>query len=85
MAQKTEKLSFWNGYNQIARRDLFKFKEEIMQAVGCKTRTSFYQKLHGQENLRVWEKEAIDAVFKKYGITKNIWGNDDDENKIIKT
>lgn len=68
------KSSFLKGYNQVQRKDMVAVRTEIMSVLNFKDRQAFYARLHGKVEPRVSEAEAIEAVFKKYGITE-IWGN----------
>jgi len=67
-------LTFVNGYGQIRKKDITAFKKEVLTELGYTTWTAFYQRLHGRIDLTVREKEIIERVFAKYGVTKNIWG-----------
>ena len=82
MEKTVNRLSFWNGYGQIRKRDVKAFKADVLRALEYKGMMTFYQKMNGQESLPVREKETIERIFKKYGITKNIWGNDDYNSEI---
>ena len=48
-------------------------KNEILAALGLKTRVSWYQRLYGNIEPRITEAKAIEAVFAKYGIN-DVWG-----------
>lgn len=65
--------SFLKGWNQLRQMDVDAVKEEIMNALGITTAPNFYRRLRGEVEPRVTEHQAIENVFKKYGITE-IWG-----------
>ena len=45
-----------------------------MAALNLKTRNTFYIRLRGEIEPKVSEAEAIEAIFKDYGITE-VWGD----------
>jgi hypothetical protein len=67
--------SFLRGYHQVRLMDNELVKEELMQALGITSRSSWYFRLYGQVEPRISEARAIEAVFEKYGIT-DIWGEE---------
>ena len=69
-------LTFVNGYGQIRKKDITAFKSEVLRELGYTTWTAFYQRKNGRIDLTVREKEIIERVFAKYGVTENIWGDD---------
>ena len=68
-----EGFSFLKGFNQVPVKFVPAVKKEIMQAIGIKTRVSWYQRLYGNVEPKVSEAAAIESVFAKYGI-KEVWG-----------
>ena len=68
------RFSFNQGFMQVQKKDLPAVKQAIMDAIGIQTRASWLSRLNGKVEPKVSEAEAIEGIFKKYGITK-IWGN----------
>lgn len=68
-----EGFSFLKGFNQVPVKFVPAVKKEIMQAIGVKTRVSWYQRLYGNVEPKVSEAAAIESVFAKYGIS-DVWG-----------
>ena len=68
-----EEFSFLRGWSQVKNFQMQQVKNEILDALGLKTRVSWYQRLYGNIEPRITEARAIEAVFAKYGI-KDIWG-----------
>lgn len=66
--------SFSKGYDQVKRKDLADVRKEIMNALGVRNRTTFYNRLNGKIEPTKSEFDTIEAIFKKRGIT-SIWGN----------
>lgn len=66
--------SFEKGYDQVPGGKQKAFKAEIMAAIKITTHQAWMRRLRGITIPRVDEKKAIEAIFAKYGITKNIWG-----------
>ena len=67
------KNSFKKALGQIKVNDTEKVKKEIMEALKIVTRQAWANRRDGKTGLLVDEKEAIENIFKKYGVTK-IWG-----------
>ena len=74
------KYPFNRGYEQVMKKNLTAVKEDIMKALDITTDQSWRRYKNGHANLMMWQKEAIEAVFKNYGITE-VWGNDGESNK----
>lgn len=67
--------SFKKGYGQIQQKDAVAVKNEIMSVLNIGTRESWRLRLNGMIEPKVSEVQAIEGVFKKYGVT-DIWGNE---------
>ena len=67
------KFSFQRGWSQVRRCDMPAVKQELMDALNINSRNSFYERTIGKIEPRVSEHNAIEAIFKKYGIT-DVWG-----------
>ena len=62
------------GYNQIRRCDEEQFRAEFMELFGIRTKQSFYNRLNGRPEPKLSEIAKINNLFRKYGVTTNIWG-----------
>ena len=62
------------GYNQIRRCDEEQFRAEFMELFGIRTKQSFYNRLNGKPEPKMSEIAKINQLFRKYGVTTNIWG-----------
>lgn len=65
--------SFKKGYNQVQRKDIYKIKGEIMEALKVTSDPAWLRRLRGEVSPKVDEVLAIEEVFKKYGII-DVWG-----------
>ncbi|MDR3188093.1 MAG: hypothetical protein LBT94_02780 [Prevotellaceae bacterium] len=71
------KNGFQKGVGRIKEKDKKKFYKDVCEVFGVKTRTSYYRYVRGLIEPKISEAEALEKVFKKYGVTTNIWGNDE--------
>lgn len=71
--KKATKFSFRKGFGQIQYKDAKIVRKEIMEALNVKTSQSFRNRLKGNTVPTVIEKENIEKIFNKYGVT-DIWG-----------
>lgn len=67
--------SFKSGLNQVKLGDLRQIKTEFMTKLGITSRAAWSARVSGKVKCSPCERESIEAIFKKYGVTKNIWGN----------
>lgn len=67
------RFSFSKGLGKIRYRDIRNVRRDIMDAFKITTHQAFRDRLKGKYDLRITEKEAVEAVFEKYGVT-DIWG-----------
>lgn len=74
MDAKNNQYSFRNGLGQVPNGKIPECRDELMAALKIKTRASYYRRLNGTIIPRLDQVQAIEAVFAKFGITKNIWG-----------
>ena len=67
--------SFLPGTRNVKFKDYRVLQRDLMKAIGTKTKQYYYRKRKGILNISLVEKEAIERVFHKYGITKesDIW------------
>lgn len=68
--------SFKLGFSQVKRKDVQEVKNRIMNALGLRTRVSWYARLNGTVEPKVSEAKIIESVFADFGITQ-VWGNED--------
>lgn len=66
--------SFRPGMEQLRYADFPKAKKEIMTALNITSRSSWAARLKGHVEPKVTEKNVIEQILAKYGVTKNIWG-----------
>lgn len=62
------------GLNQVKMGDYKEVVEELKKALGINNRNSFYAYRDGVIEPKVTQAEAVEGVFNRFGITKNIWG-----------
>ena len=75
MNKLCNKRSFLNGWCQLRAVDQPKVKKDILSALGITS--GWYDRLNGKrKRLDIEEMEHIEAVFAKYGVVENIWGDD---------
>ncbi len=68
--------SFKLGFSQVKRKDVQEVKNRIMNALGLRTRVSWYARLNGTVEPKVSEAKIIESVFADFGITR-VWGSED--------
>ena len=68
--------SFKLGFSQVKRKDVQEVKNRIMNALGLRTRVSWYARLNGTVEPKVSEAKIIESVFADFGITQ-VWGSED--------
>lgn len=66
---------FINGFGQLRVKDVKAATLELWKALGINNRATFRLYLKGLREMRVSQAENVKAVFKAYGITKDIWGS----------
>lgn len=75
MAALNLNYSFLKGTRKVKYEDYMLLQEDLMKALGTKTKQHYYQKRKRITNIPVQEKEAVEKVFAKYEITypNEIW------------
>ena len=68
-------LGFRNGLGQIQLRYYTEVREELCKALGISNRNSLAAYASGRQEMKVTQAEAVECVFNRYGVTKNIWGS----------
>lgn len=71
---KDKQQGFRSGLNQVKVGDYKEVVEEIKKALGINNRNSFYAYRDGAIEPKVTQAEAVEGVFNRFGVTKNIWG-----------
>lgn len=72
--EKNYKEGFNAGFVQLQVKDVKEATAELWEAIGINNRNSFSQYKNGEIEPKASQAVAIELVFKKYGITENIWG-----------
>ena len=70
----TTALGFRNGLQQVRVGEYAEVREALMAALGINNRNSLAAYASGRQEMKVTQKEAVEGVFNRYGVTKNIWG-----------
>ena len=70
------KYSFKKAMGQIKNDDTENVKKEIMGSLNILTRQAWSNRLYGKVIPGADEKEAIENIFKNYGVKGNIWGGE---------
>lgn len=75
MAVKNLNYSFFKGTRKVKYEDYKSLQIDLMSILGTKSKQHYYQKRKRIQNIPAQEKEAVEEVFKRYGITdpKEIW------------
>ena len=68
-----DEFAFQKGWSQVQNKDAATVKKKIMDALGIKTRVSWYQRLYGNIEPRISEAKVIEEIFSEYEI-KEVWG-----------
>ncbi len=71
---KDKQQGFRSGLNQVKVGDYKEVVEELKKALGINNRNSFYAYRDGAIEPKVTQAEAVEGVFNRFGVTKNIWG-----------
>ena len=62
------------GFMQLRQIDVDAATSELKAALGVNNRESFRFYRNGKIEPKASQAEAIESIFRKYGITTNIWG-----------
>lgn len=65
--------SFSNGVGQLKRESFQSFKKEVMMFLAMKSDSTYYSKMRGERPMSPSDMATIERIFKKYGVTQNIW------------
>jgi len=66
---------FWKGYNRLMIGERKKFINYFMNEMGIIDDSSFYRMLSTGTTF-LEKKEKIENIFSVFGITENIWDNE---------
>lgn len=67
-------LGFRAGLAQVRMGEYTEVREALMDALGIANRNSLAAYASGRQEMKVTQAEAVEAVFNRYGVTRNIWG-----------
>lgn len=67
------RFSFRKAWGQVPKNKAEEVRKRIMDALGMKTRNTFYIRMRGEIEPKVSEAESIEKIFSEYGIT-DVWG-----------
>ena len=75
MKQKKLNYSFLPGTQKVVKENYNKLKADLMNVLGCRTSQYYYRKRKCIPNIAAHQKEAVEKIFAKYGITESteIW------------
>ncbi|MGL5914109.1 MAG: hypothetical protein ACRCZB_08080 [Bacteroidales bacterium] len=75
MKNGTIEYSFLRGWGLLKAKDQEKVKAAIMVRLNIETRNAWCKRRRGDIEPKVSEAKAIEAIFAKYGVSKeNVWG-----------
>lgn len=84
MQTNNRQWSFWNGWREVPQSKHEQLKTDIMSALGTTAHSTFIYRRVGKRRLTVDRKEAIEIVFKRYGVAASkVWGDDEFNEKSI--
>lgn len=70
---KREYKSIINGYNQLTRNQQQLFREEFEYKMVVYSPSGWSKVLRGERQYTPGSTEIVEALFKKFGVTQNIW------------
>ena len=74
MATIRKNYSFLPGCGKVSKEEYSKLQSELRELLGCKTRQHYYRKRKYYPDMPCHVMEAIEAIFKKYGVApEDIW------------
>lgn len=68
------KEGFNAGFMQLRQLDVEAATKELWQALGINNRNTFAYYRYGKKEPKATQAVNVELVFRKYGITTNIWG-----------
>lgn len=78
MVKNNETNNNFHGFNaglaQVRMGDYKTVIAELWTALGVNNRNSFYNYRDGKTQIKAVQAEAVQGVFNRFGVTKNIWG-----------
>ena len=74
MNEVVYKDGFNAGFVQLQVKDVEAATVELWAALGINNRNSFIQYRYGRIEPKASQAAAVEKVFNKYGVSKNIWG-----------
>ena len=74
MSEPNYKDGFNAGFIQLQIKDVEAATVDLWAALGINNRVSFLQYKTGRQEPKASQAAAVEAVFKKYGVTQNVSG-----------
>lgn len=74
MSEPNYNEGFNAGYMQLQLKDVEEATPKLWAALGINNRVSFLAYKTGKIEPKASQVVKVEAVFKEYGITENIWG-----------
>lgn len=74
MEETIYKEGFNAGYVQLQVKDLEAATKDLWTALGINNRNSFAHYKSGKIETKASQAVAVELTFRKYGVTRNIWG-----------
>lgn len=68
------KQGFNSGFLQLRQMDVKEARKKLHKALGINNAQSFRNYRYGRVEPKAAQADAVEEVFKEYGITENIWG-----------
>lgn len=72
--KQKQALGFRRGLAQVRMGEYAEVRKALMEALGINNRNSLAAYASGRQEMKVTQAEAVEGVFNRYGVTKNIWG-----------
>lgn len=75
MNQRKLNYSFLPGTQKVSKENYNNLKSDLMKVLGCQSSQYYYRKRKCIPNIAAHQKEAVENIFAKYGITdtSEIW------------
>lgn len=70
----TYREGFKSGLRQLRQMDVDAATQELYEILGVHNRNTFRYYRDGKREPKASQAVAIELVFRKYGVTDNIWG-----------
>ncbi|MEG1387792.1 MAG: hypothetical protein RSC72_11135 [Algoriella sp.] len=67
--------SFKNGRVQLKKESFKPFKDEVMMFLSTNSDSTYFSIQNGSRPMSLSEMRTIERIFKKHGVTQNIWSD----------